>query len=57
MKLLRHGPFGSERPGLLADDGTLRDLSGVVADIDDAALSAEGLARIAAIDPATYTLT
>ncbi|RZJ88082.1 MAG: FAA hydrolase family protein [Brevundimonas sp.] len=53
MKLLRHGPVGSERPGLLAADGTLRDLSGVIADIDDAALSAEGLARLAAIDPAT----
>ncbi len=34
MKYLRHGPFGSEPPGLLADDGTIRDLSGIIADID-----------------------
>lgn len=34
MKLLRVGTAGSERPALLDADGTLRDLSGVVTDID-----------------------
>ncbi len=33
MKLLRFGPAGAEKPGLMADDGTIRDLSGKVADI------------------------
>ena len=33
MKLLRHGARGAEKPGMLASDGTIRDLSGVVADI------------------------
>ncbi|MFG2295364.1 fumarylacetoacetate hydrolase family protein [Streptomyces sp. NPDC048603] len=45
MKLLRVGPVGAERPALLDQDGTLRDLSGLVADVngellaDDSALS------------------
>ncbi|MGP3983376.1 fumarylacetoacetate hydrolase family protein [Streptomyces sp. KR80] len=39
MKLLRVGTVGAERPALLAEDGTLRDLSGVVADIDGGLLS------------------
>jgi 2-keto-4-pentenoate hydratase/2-oxohepta-3-ene-1,7-dioic acid hydratase in catechol pathway len=51
MKLLRHGPLGGEKPGLLAADGTIRDLSQVIGDIDAARLSAEGLAEIAALDP------
>ena len=34
MKLLRYGPKGQEKPGLLDKDGQIRDLSGVVADID-----------------------
>ena len=33
MKLLRYGPAGKEKPGLLDRDGVIRDLSGVVADI------------------------
>ena len=52
MKLLRYGPEGFEKPGLLDEGGTIRDLSGVVGDIAGAALSDEGLARIASIDPA-----
>jgi 2,4-diketo-3-deoxy-L-fuconate hydrolase len=51
LKLLRHGPRGDERPGLLANDGTIRDLSGHISDIAGAALSHEGRARLAAIDP------
>lgn len=52
MKLLRHGAPGAERPGLLHTDGTIRDLTGRVADISGAALSDAGLAAIGAIDPA-----
>ncbi|MFE9216450.1 fumarylacetoacetate hydrolase family protein [Streptomyces lavendulae] len=39
MKLLRVGPAGSERPALLDQDGTLRDLSGLVTDVDGALLA------------------
>ena len=51
MKLLRFGPKGQERPGLLDAGGRLRDLSGHVEDIADDALLPEGLARLAGIDP------
>jgi 2-keto-4-pentenoate hydratase/2-oxohepta-3-ene-1,7-dioic acid hydratase in catechol pathway len=50
MKLLRHGPPGAEKPGLLDPDGAIRDLSGVVRDIDGEALSPEGLRKLAALD-------
>lgn len=50
MKLLRHGPAGAEKPGILAKDGTIRDLSGVVPDIAGDVLSPTGLARLAALD-------
>ena len=53
MKLLRFGPKGAEKPGLLDDQGVMRDLSGQVADIGGAVLSDEGLAKIAALDPST----
>jgi 2-keto-4-pentenoate hydratase/2-oxohepta-3-ene-1,7-dioic acid hydratase in catechol pathway len=53
MKLLRHGERGQEKPGLLHDDGTIRDLSGVVPDIAGAVLSDGGLAAIRAVDPST----
>ncbi|MFD5161281.1 fumarylacetoacetate hydrolase family protein [Streptomyces hawaiiensis] len=49
MKLLRVGTAGTERPALLDADGTLRDLSGVVADIDGALLAdEEALGRVRA---------
>ncbi|MCK5745870.1 MAG: fumarylacetoacetate hydrolase family protein [Oricola sp.] len=53
MKLCRFGPQGSEKPGLVDLDGTLRDLSGVVSDITPDVLSAGRLADLKAIDPAT----
>lgn len=53
MKLLRVGPAGQEKPALLDAEGALRDLSGVIPDLAGEALSPNGLARIAAIDPAT----
>lgn len=52
MKLLRFGPKGQEKPGLLDQGGTLRDLSGHVDDIAGDALTPEGLARLAALDAA-----
>jgi 2-keto-4-pentenoate hydratase/2-oxohepta-3-ene-1,7-dioic acid hydratase in catechol pathway len=51
MKLLRYGPWGEEKPGLLGPAGEIRDLSGVLADIDAGALSPVGLARLQALDP------
>lgn len=49
MKLLRIGPAGAERPALLDPEGTLRDLSGLVADIDgDLLADTAALERIAA---------
>jgi 2-keto-4-pentenoate hydratase/2-oxohepta-3-ene-1,7-dioic acid hydratase in catechol pathway len=53
MKLLRHGPSGAEKPGLLHSDGTVRDLTGLVPDIGGAVLSDAGLAMLRGIDPAT----
>ena len=53
MKLLRFGEPGSERPGLLDDTGTIRDLSGEIADVAGDALSPDSLARLAALDPAS----
>jgi len=51
MKLLRYGPAGAEKPGLLANDGAIRDLSSIVRDIDGFALSATSLQMIAGVDP------
>ena len=52
MKLLRVGAPGAEKPAMLAGDGTMRDLSAHIVDVDGTALSPEGLAKLAAIDPA-----
>jgi 2-keto-4-pentenoate hydratase/2-oxohepta-3-ene-1,7-dioic acid hydratase in catechol pathway len=56
MKLLRYGAAGAEKPGLLDQNGRIRDLSGHVADIAGAMLGAEGLKALAAIDPASLPL-
>ena len=53
MKLLRYGPEGQEKPGLLDADGRIRDLSGQVPDIAGDVLTPEGLERLAALDPAS----
>jgi 2,4-diketo-3-deoxy-L-fuconate hydrolase len=50
MKLVRFGPVGRERPGIVDRRGTIRDLSGVVDDIDGAAISPDGLARLRALN-------
>ncbi|WGM31883.1 fumarylacetoacetate hydrolase family protein [Brevundimonas sp. NIBR11] len=56
MKLLRYGPKGAEKPGLLDVQGRIRDLSGVVADITPNELHGEGLAALQAIDPTSLPL-
>ncbi|WP_395678863.1 fumarylacetoacetate hydrolase family protein [Inquilinus sp.] len=53
MKLLRYGPAGQEKPGLLDAEGRIRDLSGVVPDIAGDALTPAGIARLKGLDPAT----
>ena len=51
LKLMRIGEPGHETPALFDNKGKIRDLSGHVADIAGPAISPEGLARIAALDP------
>ena len=51
MKLVRYGPAGKEKPGLIDADGKLRDLSRKVKDIDGAALAPAKLAELAKLDP------
>ncbi|WP_116140457.1 ureidoglycolate lyase [Trinickia diaoshuihuensis] len=50
MKLLRYGPKGQEKPGLLDADGVIRDLSAVVDDIAGDVLGEAGLARLRGLD-------
>jgi ureidoglycolate lyase len=50
MKLLRVGAKGAEKPAILHTDGTYRDLSSVVPDINGASIGADGLAKIRAAD-------
>jgi 2,4-diketo-3-deoxy-L-fuconate hydrolase len=51
MKLVRYGPAGKEKPGLLDAEGKLRDLSRKVKDFDATALSPGELARLRKLDP------
>ncbi len=53
MKLMRYGPVGAEKPGLLDDSGQIRDLSAHADDISGATLTPAGLATLAALDPAS----
>ena len=50
MKLLRYGPKGQEKPGLLDNAGKIRDLSGVVKDIDGAVLADLSAIRVAKVE-------
>jgi 2-keto-4-pentenoate hydratase/2-oxohepta-3-ene-1,7-dioic acid hydratase in catechol pathway len=46
MKLVRYGAPGREKPGIIGEDGKIRDLSRIVKDIDGAMLASGGLAKI-----------
>jgi hypothetical protein len=46
MKLVRFGTPGREKPGIIGDDGKIRDLSRIVKDIDGEMLASGGLAKI-----------
>jgi 2,4-diketo-3-deoxy-L-fuconate hydrolase len=50
MKLLRFGPLGREKPGILDGDGVIRDLSGVVSDISGLTLAPESIARLQSLE-------
>ena len=50
MKLLRFGNSGQEKPGIIDNDGNIRDLSGVVDDINGSTVSPDGLNKINQID-------
>lgn len=50
MKLLRYGPVGQEKPGILDADGTIRSLAGHVDDIAGQALSQDALSRLSSLD-------
>jgi 2,4-diketo-3-deoxy-L-fuconate hydrolase len=56
MKLLRYGPKGNEKPGILDTSGRVRDLTGLVDDIAGDVLTPEGLARLRAVDIETLPL-
>ena len=56
MKLLRYGPKGQEKPGLLDGEGRVRDLSAQLDDIAGSALLPESIARLRALDPASLPL-
>ena len=46
MKLVRYGRIGREKPGLIDEDGKLRDLSGKLSDITPDTLSPKGIAKL-----------
>lgn len=51
MKLVRFGNPGVERPGLIDAGGSIRDLSGVIADVGGDALLPDGQERLQRLDP------
>lgn len=50
MKLLRYGPAGKEKPGVLDSNGNIRDLSSICQDIDGKALQSESLSQLNELD-------
>lgn len=53
MKLLRYGPPGREKPGMLDSRGHIRDLSSVISDLAGEALGSASIARLRALDHAS----
>ncbi len=56
MKLLRYGVSGHERPGIVDAQGAIRDLTSIISDIDDKAVSPAGLRLLAELDLNTLPL-
>jgi 2-keto-4-pentenoate hydratase/2-oxohepta-3-ene-1,7-dioic acid hydratase in catechol pathway len=56
MKLLRYGPAGREKPGLLDADGRIRDLSSIVSNIDSGLLAPGRLEHLSRFDPVKLPL-
>ena len=56
MKLLRYGPAGREKPGLLDADGRIRDLSSIVSHIDSSLLAPGRLEHLSRFDPVKLPL-
>lgn len=56
MKLCRYGKNGYEKPGMIDSQGQLRDLSGVLANIDQETISPKGLAKLRKIRPESLPL-
>jgi 2-keto-4-pentenoate hydratase/2-oxohepta-3-ene-1,7-dioic acid hydratase in catechol pathway len=56
MKLLRHGEFGSEKPGIIDHEGKIRDLSSHILDINGDSINSESLKKIAAINLSTLPI-
>ncbi|PLX88679.1 MAG: 2-hydroxyhepta-2,4-diene-1,7-dioate isomerase [Desulfuromonas sp.] len=56
MKLLRYGVKGEEKPGMLDQDGRVRDLTGIVDDIDARAIAPESLDKLRELDPGSLPL-
>ncbi len=56
MKLLRYGPAGREKPGLLDAEGRIRDLSGIVSHIDSSLLAPGRLGHLSRFDPVKLPL-
>jgi 2-keto-4-pentenoate hydratase/2-oxohepta-3-ene-1,7-dioic acid hydratase in catechol pathway len=53
MKLLRYGPKGQEKPGMLDTAGKLRDLSATIADVNPETLAPAALDKLRKLDPAS----
>ena len=51
MKLLRYGEVGTEKPGMLDEQGSIRDLSTIVSDISPAIIDAGDLGGLKSVDP------
>jgi 2-keto-4-pentenoate hydratase/2-oxohepta-3-ene-1,7-dioic acid hydratase in catechol pathway len=56
MKLVRYGREGRELPGLVDDDGKIRDLSGLIDDIGGETLTPKNLARLSRLRPLSLSL-
>jgi ureidoglycolate lyase len=56
MKLLRHGKFGNEKPGIIDHEGKIRDLSSHIPDINGNSINSESLKKIGAIDLSTLPI-